>query len=277
MEEDWDNLLILDACRYDMFAKINYLKGRLEFRRSRGSNTSEFLLENYQGKKYKDTVYITANPLVDYNIPDSFFKLISVWKEKWDEDLSTILPQTMNEYALNAVRDFPRKRLIVHYMQPHYPFIGEKSREKIGEHEGILSRNLILGEGQVRHKKLLVWNMLKQGQVDKQTVWQAYEENLEIVLKHVEALLKELPGKTVITSDHGNLFGERAFPYFWLKEYAHPRFCLARNLIQVPWLVIDSDYRRNITESDESQESVSLEELERNNIKEKLEALGYYN
>ena len=27
MREDWDNLIILDACRYDMFEKVNSIKG----------------------------------------------------------------------------------------------------------------------------------------------------------------------------------------------------------------------------------------------------------
>jgi hypothetical protein len=43
LAEDWDNLLILDACRYDAFAARADLPGRLERRRSRGSHTSEFL------------------------------------------------------------------------------------------------------------------------------------------------------------------------------------------------------------------------------------------
>jgi len=40
-------------------------------------------------------------------------------------------------------------------------------------------------------------------------VWEAYNENLDIVLTEIEALLDELDGKSVITADHGNLVGER--------------------------------------------------------------------
>jgi hypothetical protein len=33
---DWDNLIILDACRYDIFAETNTLSGDLSKRTSRG-------------------------------------------------------------------------------------------------------------------------------------------------------------------------------------------------------------------------------------------------
>jgi hypothetical protein len=117
--------------------------------------------------------------------------------------------------------------------------------------------------------------MLKQGEIDKDTAWNAYEENLQIVLGHVESLLKDLGGKTIISSDHGNLFAERVFPFFWLKEYGHPEYCIAANLLKVPWLVIESDQRRQITDAKEPISSKSTENLEIEDIKEKLQDLGY--
>ena len=36
MKEDWDNLVILDACRYDMFKKLNTINGKLEYKISIG-------------------------------------------------------------------------------------------------------------------------------------------------------------------------------------------------------------------------------------------------
>lgn len=43
MREEWDYLIILDACRYDYFAAIweNYFDGELEKRVSLGSGTLE--------------------------------------------------------------------------------------------------------------------------------------------------------------------------------------------------------------------------------------------
>jgi hypothetical protein len=45
MQEDWDNLIILDACRYGAFERNNTIPGALEYRFSRGSMTGEFFEE----------------------------------------------------------------------------------------------------------------------------------------------------------------------------------------------------------------------------------------
>jgi hypothetical protein len=275
MRQDWDNLIILDACRYDMFAQTNCIKGKLEYKKSRGSATGEFLIKNFKGQKHYDTVYITGNPLVNYHVGDCFAKVVSVWEHDWNEEFGTVMPEAMVQSTLQANREHPDKRLIIHFMQPHYPFIGKKSREKIGDHEGIHARELVLGQQKMKHKDRLIWNMLKQGEIDKDTAWNAYEENLQIVLGHVESLLKDLGGKTIISSDHGNLFAERVFPFFWLKEYGHPEYCIAANLLKVPWLVIESDQRRQITDAKEPISSKSTENLEIEDIKEKLQDLGY--
>lgn len=41
-EKDWDNLIILDACRYDIFEKINTIGGDLSYKISKGSHSEEF-------------------------------------------------------------------------------------------------------------------------------------------------------------------------------------------------------------------------------------------
>jgi len=59
-----------------------------------------------------------------------------------------------------------------------------------------------------------VWMELMTGnsEMSKQEVWEAYIENLHVVLPHVEDLMTSLEGKTVVSSDHGNMVGERARP-----------------------------------------------------------------
>jgi len=51
-------------------------------------------------------------------------------------------------------------------------------------------------------------------------------------LKYVEKLIKKLHGKIIITSDHGNCFGE-------LGVYEHPYGVHIPPLIDVPLFVID--------------------------------------
>ena len=62
MDRDWDNLLILDACRYDLFDEVFPHNGNLDSIVSRGSDTPEFLESNFVGRSFHDTVYVSANP-----------------------------------------------------------------------------------------------------------------------------------------------------------------------------------------------------------------------
>ena len=60
-KEKWDNLIILDSCRYDVFKQVIDefdIRGKLGVRLSRGSTTHEFLRENFKGD-FKDIIYIT--------------------------------------------------------------------------------------------------------------------------------------------------------------------------------------------------------------------------
>lgn len=191
MEEDWDNLLILDACRYDMFEELNNILGRLEFRISRGSATNEYLRENFKSKKFYNTIYVTANPLVDYHVGNSFYKTVSVWKDGWDEGHETVLPRTMVEYALKTEEKYPHKRLIVHFVQPHYPFIG-KIGDEIGDHADLaMVKDEVLGH-ENPFDRATVWDLIREGTLDKGTVWEAYKENLQIVLQHAKVLVEKL-------------------------------------------------------------------------------------
>jgi len=63
MDEDWDNCIIIDACRYDTFKEKNTIPGDLKARRSKGSSTFEVFEKNFQNSTHHDTVYITANPV----------------------------------------------------------------------------------------------------------------------------------------------------------------------------------------------------------------------
>lgn len=272
MEEDWDNLIILDACRYDMFEEINIFNGKLEFRISNGASTSEFLKKNFGGGKFKDTVYVSANPQVNLHVPDSFLDIVPVWKDGWCKEFGTVLPETVVEYVQRINEKYPDKRLIVHFLQPHYPFISESSRKRIGNHRGVvIARNLLLGKEEVEVEVPSVWDLLEKGELDKKTVWNAYRDNLEVVLPSVSELITNLRGKTVITSDHGNLLGEIVFP-FPVRMYGHPSGIYTKHLVKVPWLIVDNGQRKKITECEKIKTAGDSEESD---IEQKLKSLGY--
>lgn len=243
MDEDWDNVLLLDACRYDQFERLNPISGRLEARISLGSATPEFLEKNFTGTEHHDTVYVTANPMYrTKDLDDVFHDVVDVWNTGWDEKNKTVPPEEVTEAALDAYESYPDKRLIVHFMQPHYPFIGE-SASRIEDHAGFeyTYRQVQTGEG--TRDNPTVWQLLEKGVIDEKAVLDAYDENLEITFPHVRRLVDVLPGKTVVTSDHGNFIGERILP-FGEPKYGHPVGVYTEGLRKVPWLVIEGDTRR---------------------------------
>ena len=243
MEEEWDNLIILDACRYDVFKEHNDIPGKLESRISRGGCTNEFLKENFTREKYDDLVYVTTNPLVNYHLKGKFHKIVSVWDTNWNEEYGTVMPNDVVQRALETSAKYPGKRMIVHFVQPHYPFIGPWARENLPTHEGMKSIHLFGKKGKTDHGVQLVWNMLKNGEVTKEQLWKAYVENLLMVLLPTKRLIGKLRGRTVISSDHGNLFGKWLLP-FPIRGYGHPCRIYKKELVKVPWLVVDENINR---------------------------------
>lgn len=264
MEEDWDNLLILDACRYDMFAERVDLDGTLESRISLGSSSEEFLERNFGSETFHDTVYVNANPYIPrLDLDQGTFHAVVDCLDDWDDDLQTIPPEPVADTLRTANADFPNKRLIGHFMQPHAPFIGELGRSMVGG-----------GWRSDDSGEQGIWNYLRAGteDLDPDTVWEAYCENLDVVLAEVAELLDDLDGKTVVTADHGNFVGERLWPVPTRKKYGHPYGVHAPELVKVPWFVVEGDERREITvEAPVDAQSTTDEAV----VDERLSALGY--
>lgn len=78
----------------------------------------------------------------------------------------------------------------------------------------------------------------------------------------------------MITSDHGNLFGERFFPFF-IRKYGHLCSTYAKKLIKTPWLVTEKGKRKEIKNSEKVEYDTFLDDSEERDIKEKLKTLGY--
>lgn len=261
MDRDWDTLVILDACRYDYFADHNWLPGDLESVVADGKKSWEFMQNNFAGGEYHDTVYITANPFVD-RLDDGTFYHVDYLADEWNDEIGTIFPEDVRAAAVEANRKHPNKRLIVHFMQPHRPYLGETAEELRGRVDLKGYRNE--GEG------VQIWGAAKQKDVTVEEVRRAYGESLDIVLAEVEELLDELDGKTVVTADHGEMLGERVFP-FTTRVWGHSEGFNTRLLRTVPWLTVEGDERREIT-AETPEESTDLES---ETVSDRLEALGY--
>jgi hypothetical protein len=256
---DWDTLIILDACRYDTFEKYNPFDVPATCVESNASHTAEFLERTFTEDRH-DTVYVTASPQV-VGYESRFHDVVHVWDSDWDDELRTVRPDSVTDAARVAMDEYPDKKIILHYMQPHYPFIGPTGRE-LGTHATFTG-------GLQEREHLSVWELLSAGKVSIEDVRTAYEENLELVLEDVTGLISELDGKTVVTSDHGNLFGERVSP-LPIRLYGHPPNIPAEKLIQVPLVELPFDSRRRTTITPPSEATSGRE-----NVESRLEDLGY--
>jgi len=253
--EDWDNLILLDACRYDAFKSEWDGPGRLESRESRGSSSIEFVRGNFRDRELLDTVCVTANGWY-LKIDDSYeiHDVVPVF-EHTDDEREVVLPETMTEWAERIADEYPNKRLLIHYMQPHAPYLGETGRREL---DGIRSREDIS-------------DRVRNGSFSAATLREAYRENLRLVIDAVEPLLEKLEGKTVISADHGEMLGERHFP-IPMRDYVHPHGIDNDVLVEVPWLVYEDGSRRRIVAEEPESESRSVDEA---SIDDHLRQLGY--
>lgn len=245
LKEEWDYLIVLDACRYDFFEEVNQIEGELSKRTSVAATTPEWL-ENTFSDYYEDIVYVSANPHVSdtrmgstLNPEDYFSDYYLPFLREDCKEFGVTIPECVSEDARKAVSNNPDKKVVIHYMQPHAPYIGSKKLD------GSL------------------YELYSDG-VSRQELREAYRTNLERVLTEVQDLIADLEGKVVVTADHGEMLGEKGV-------YAHGRGLYLKELVEVPWLEIESKgKRRKGSENKEEREDYDEEE-----IKSQLADLGY--
>jgi hypothetical protein len=322
VKESWDYLIILDACRYDYFERVHekYVRGRLSKKISPGSCTNDWLAGTFEGY-HDDIVYISSNPQISSKSRaygflggEHFCRVYDVWRDGWDKAKGTVRPETVTQAAIDILskNNIEGKRVIIHYMQPHAPYLslGKKSYGYL--HAEINApRTLVGADKSVRDGKIkkvlfrLLMGVFKNGRIfgnhpdwvlrrflrmsprapmegalrncSIQQLRQAYQSNLESVLEQVAVLLKYLKGRIVITSDHGDFLGEG-------RCFSHPADSSEPVLREVPWLVIEKDTSENALHESEhkadDQESDKgagdTVENEQAMFAERLSALGYY-
>lgn len=234
-ELEWDNLIVIDACRHDLYEEVN---GTADSRITKASCTPQFISKNF-GRDLDDIVYISANPFLTPEYMEEFtgkknpfHEVYRTYSHGWDPELNTIPPEKVVEDAIKAEKKYPDKKKIIHFMQPHHPFIES-------DIEGAKPR--------LPHKdneETNVWERLEKGELSHEEVWKAYRKNLEVLDEPLDKLKKELKGRIVLTSDHGNLVGENGI-------YGHPEGCEVKILREVPLVVLKKG------EKSESKELIS--------------------
>jgi hypothetical protein len=224
VEEEWDNLIVLDSCRYDAFEKVNFIPGNLEAKTSQGTTTIQWLNQNFT-EYYDDIVYLS--PVVwlkednhkDFNYQRKRFEsskhfhaieMLHDNEEGIEQGKHSKLESAVKK-AEHFAEKYPDKRKIIHFSQPHLGFVTSNLVE-----ENHKFYRQYLDEG-------YSWAELKK----------EYENSLKFTLKHVEKLIEKLEGKTVITADHGEAHGE-----YGLRD--HPHSVYIKPLVKVPWLEVEN-------------------------------------
>lgn len=266
MDADWDALVVLDACRADLFEQVVDIENFDTYQRrtSAGSMTAEWVRRNFEGRDLGDTVYVTTNPHVVNEASEAFHHLEPLWEDAFDDDLGTIPHDAVVEAAREMAETYPEKRLIVHFVQPHHPFIAD---ERVAEFSRWDVETLASGERPSHpHDPFEADSM---GLVETERVWDAYRGTLDLVIDDTLDLAADLGGRTVVTSDHGNMFGEPGWP-IPVPVYGHPPGLRHPELVEVPWAVIDDDDRPEITDGGTDTTAVDDDVVE-----ERLRDLGY--
>jgi hypothetical protein len=267
MEEDWDFLIVLDACRYDLFKKV--VDKDAGYVISGGSNTREWLEWNFDGE-FKDCIYIAGNPyLAEVYLEkifgfNPFYKIINVWDFGWDKYLKTVPPHEVTLAAIEIFKRFPDKRQIIHYNQPHHPFLKNLDLLMLDDGVGGVPTKKG-GKSYVGAKRKHIWDYARLGQVPIQAIWKGYEENLRLVAGELEKIVDTFPGKIVVTSDHGNNMGE-----YWI--YGHEKNLRTEGLVKVPWFVMKNDKNRIKPLAGDGGDGDPVE-LETTVVKEKIREL----
>lgn len=250
-DREWDLLVVLDACRVDALRivapEFDFLDevGSLW---SVGSTSKEWYANTFQGPHpaVGTTALVSGNPwaenLFEGEVDWSYWTMIanSVWQgrpvvdrllyrrlptrddfaayatvfEDRGGDCGTVaVPELVTDAAIHTGRHTDAERTIVHYMQPHAPYLQE------------------LDDNRLPDLHLAPFDALRTGEASREEVWDAYLDNLRLVLRSVGTLLDNFDAeRVVITADHGELFGE------WGLR-THIAACPHPSLRRVPWAI----------------------------------------
>jgi len=275
---EWDVLVVLDACRADAFNAVagrDLPKGKTaEAVRSPACCTAGWIKALGQlrqaggggrsNRSYRsDWTYFTANPVVsrEEGPLGNRVNLVSAWGLVWGlhtpHRIPSVHPQALNGLVMawdrwGADSQCP---LVVHYLQPHSPFIGEPALPlaRWGRGKGDLWRQC--------HALARPDVAVREGKCTWPEVKEAYLGNLRLVWDAARDLARALwayrPGwRIVVTSDHGEVLGAGG-------RFGHEADWRDEELYRVPWLQLTPEIVGG-TAADAATAT-----------REKLEALGY--
>jgi hypothetical protein len=275
-EKEWDVLILLDTCRVDALQSVaseyDFLTN-VESLVSVGSTSSEWIANTFR-EEYLDvinnTAYVTGNghsqrvlsnqvyPDPQYQTPGWPIKMNFVherdlllldqpWAYVEEDEPGHVSADAVTDRTISVGREYDWDRIVVHYSQPHSPYVS----------------NAIMEDRELFSYEDDPFPELREGNVSKDVVWEAYISELHGVLESVETLLKNIDApKVAISADHGEAFGEWGM-------YGHVQGMLHPDVKIVPWAETSAEDTHTV----EPEIEHSDEEIQ--SMKEQLEALGY--
>lgn len=275
-DSEWDLLIILDACRVDTLREVedeyDFIDG-VDSVWSTGSQSAEWMANTFtesHREAIKGTTYISGNgfsggiledgkrPPANNTVPidisswsvvdkGTLHSLVEVWRTNSDETYGSVLPEPMTDYTIEEGRNGDADRIITHYTQPHLPYVGTAYREG-REATEVEDRG---------------YELLEEGRSSREEVYDVYKETLRWVLDDVEELLENIDAeKVVITSDHGEAFGEG-------KAYGHPEGFPHPVIRKVPWV------ETSASDTGTREPEISTDSSVEKGVEEHLRDLGY--
>ncbi|OAQ54704.1 hypothetical protein HTG_03845 [Natrinema mahii] len=285
---EWDVLILLDTCRVDALRAVadeyNFISS-VDSIRSVGGRSPEWIAKTFVDKyeeAIRETAYLTTNvftePILDTASPDAGSLADKSFTYDLLDRISTVDVETLGkceylfEYepvgesgplghteggtppryvtdrGIDVARNENFDRLILHYLQPHPPY---------------MSRALEEDRPLYKHERDWWGYMGDTG--DRGTIWETYLDELRFVLDEVEIVLENVDAdQVVISSDHGEAFGE-----FW--EFGHKTGSMHPKVRNVPWVETSATDTGSYTPEFEAP---AIEDAD-NDLAEQLEALGY--
>ena len=244
-DREWDLLIILDACRIDALREVaseyDFL-GPISSHMSQGSSSPEFMAANFTREyinEVQETAYISGNAHSEFvfenrrfpekqkeayfsatdwkTVHGSDFGLLDhVWRYTERMDAGPCDPANLIDRAVRVGREDDFDRTIVHFHQPHAPYVSHPSRK--GREPTEVEKD--------------PFKAAREGR--KEEVWEAYLNEIRYILDQLPTLLENFDAeRAVISADHGELFGKYL--------YSHPSGLLHPKLRWVPWAYVSTE------------------------------------
>lgn len=286
-EREWDVAVILDTCRVDALQELKSEYGFItdvESIWSLGSSTPEWLINTFSTEwkeEIRRTTRVSANGFDEYilvrqldppeldeaplampafsRVESTTFDHLEILYQGdfHDERLETVPPDQVTGRGIAVGREHDWDRLMLHYIQPHAPYITD-AIDQGGELSEVESRPM--------------W-ALRTGRIDKATGWEMYLDNLRLALDSVETLLQNLDAeKVIITADHGESFGEYGGKFGHIDGYLTPQ------VRKVPWISTTATDKETVTPESKYHRVADAESsrFDDRDLKDHLEDLGYF-